>query len=585
MAAAPDHTNGGNSGDGDTGATRETGATASSVLPPLALLNLQSRILDLVDTAIIAVDLHGRIMFANPYASTLYGWDQEELVGTTARQLSPLAIEAETEAEIVEAIAAGGSWEGTFEVTRKDGTSVTVHAIDSPLYDSHGELVGVVSAGMDGTREREARQLAGERARAAQVSQFLADCGTALATSTDYEEALGVLGRSCVPFLADLCLIDVLEAASVRRVVAVHHVPEQQDLVDELELRYPPDPDGSHPAVRALRTGSTDFSAHMSDEFLRATTRDDIHYGIVKQLNFQSYVCVPLVARSRILGALTLVSCDPDRRFSGADLDLAQEVAWRTSLVLDNARLLTESSHVAQVLQASLMPPSLPAIPGVELAARYVAFGAGMEVGGDFYDVFSAGRGAWVFALGDVCGRGPEAAVVTGSIRHTLRSAVLDIRQPGRLLSVANEVLLHDENTEHLFATLLCGILRPQAHGARIALANAGHPPPIVVRANGAVETPRHGDTIIGVFEDLTWSTRSLLLLEGDILIAYTDGITEARREGDLFGESRLVEVVQTNHDRPIEEMADRVIEAVRDFAGVEPSDDLALIALRIGPR
>jgi serine phosphatase RsbU (regulator of sigma subunit) len=319
----------------------------------------------------------------------------------------------------------------------------------------------------------------------------------------------------------------------------------------------------------------------MSDDFLRATTRDRAHFDIVKQLNFTSYICVPLFTRGHILGALTLVSCDPARRFDEADLVVAQEVAWRASLLLDNARLLSQSSYVAQVLQASLMPPSLPTIPGIELAARYVAFGAGMEVGGDFYDIFSAGRGAWVFALGDVCGRGPEAAVVTGSIRHTLRSAALEVRQPGRLLAVANEVLLNDNNDTHLFSTLLCGILRPQSAIMRLSLANAGHPPPILVRANGTVEIPRHGDTIIGVFEHLSWSTRSITLHPGDVLIAYTDGITEARRDGELFGEQRLAAVATEARHLPTEEIADRVIAAVRAFAGHEPSDDLALIALR----
>jgi serine phosphatase RsbU (regulator of sigma subunit) len=320
----------------------------------------------------------------------------------------------------------------------------------------------------------------------------------------------------------------------------------------------------------------------MTDEFLRSTTRDDHHYQIVKALNFQSYICVPLIARGHILGAVTLVACEPGRRFEDADLDLAKDVAWRAALVLDNARMLSESSHVAQVLQASLLPPSLPTIPGIELAARYVAFGAGMEVGGDFYDVFNVGRNAWLFAIGDVCGRGAEAAVVTGSIRHTLRSAALEIRQPGRLVAVANDVLLLDGNEGHLFATLLCGILRPHAQGVRIALANAGHPPPILIRADGTIEMPRHGDLIIGAFENLTWTTRSLALGHGDLLLAFTDGITEARRQGELFGPERLAAVAQAEHHRPIEEIADRVIEAVRDFAGHEPSDDLALIALRV---
>jgi PAS domain S-box-containing protein len=554
-------------------------------MPAPGLLNLQSRILELIDTAIIAVDLHGRIIFANPYASTLYGWESVDLLGRLASDMTPMALSPETEAEIAAAIARGGSWEGTFAVRRRDGSVITVRAIDSPLYDAHGEMVGIVSAGIDATREREAELLIKERTRAAAVSQFLADCGTALASSVDYEEALRALGRSCVPFMADLCMIDVADARSVRRVVAAHHLPEMQEVVDELERRYPPDPNGAHPAIEALRSGATALASEMSDAFLRSTTRDEHHYQIVKQLNFTSYVCVPLIARGRILGALTLVTCGTDRPFDGSGLDLAKDVAGRAALVLDNARMLSESSYVAQVLQASLLPPSLPAIPGIELAARYVAFGAGMEVGGDFYDVFSVGRSAWVFALGDVCGRGAEAAVVTGSIRHTLRSAALEIRQPGRLVSVANEVLLRADTDVRLFATLLCGILRPHARGARIALANAGHPPPILVRADGTVEMPRNDDIIIGVFENMTWTTRTLALNEDDLLIAYTDGITEARRDGEFFGPERLAAVVQAARDRSIEEIADRVIDAVRDFAGQEPSDDLALIALRARPR
>jgi PAS domain S-box-containing protein len=556
--------------------------SADAAPGPLARLNLQSRILEVVDTAIIAVDLQGTIIYANPHASTLYGWTHDDLIGIPALALTPLAVDRAVEEEIATAIAAGGSWEGTFEVRRLDGGTVTVHVVDSPLYDVAGELIGVVSAGTDASRERASERRATEQARAAQISQFLADSGAALASSLDYREALKRLGRSCVPFLADLCLIDVAEGQQVQRMVAAHHHESQQALVDELEQRYPPDPTGDHPAIRALRSGATALSAEMSDDFLRATTRDEAHYAIVKQLNFQSYVCVPLMARDRILGALTLVSCQGARRFDETDLAVAQEVAWRAALLIDNVRLLSESSHVARVLQASLMPPSLPAVPGLDVAARYVAFGSGMEVGGDFYDLFSAGRGVWVFALGDVCGRGPEAAVVTGSIRHTLRSAALEIRQPGRLLAVANEVLLRNEADPQLFSTLLCGILRPQAGSLRLTLANAGHPPPVLVRADGTVEFPPNRDTIVGAFANLEWASRPLSLQPGDLFVAYTDGITEARRDGELFGPQRLAEVVAAARQRPIEEVADRIIAAVQDFAGHEPNDDLALMAMRV---
>ena len=275
----------------DVTAELEDQVLPSSFEPAVARLGLQSRILEEVDTAVIAVDLAGTIIFANKFASTLYGWETSELVGTTAADLMILAISRDIEEEIAAAISQGGSWEGTFEVRRKDGSNISVRAVDSPLYDAAGELIGIVSAGTDATRERASELLMLQTARAAQVSQFLADCGTALASALDYEEAIEQLGRSCVPFLADLCLIDVGEGEWVRRMVAAHHVPEQQDLIDELE-HYGPDPNGVHPAVRALRSGSDALSDSMSDSFLRATTRDDRHYAIVKELNFQSYICV-----------------------------------------------------------------------------------------------------------------------------------------------------------------------------------------------------------------------------------------------------------------------------------------------------
>jgi PAS domain S-box-containing protein len=550
-------------------------------LPPIGL-PLQSRILDLVDTAIIAVDLDGQIIYANAHACKLYGWTREELLGTPAREMAALAIGATMEAEIAEAIGAGRSWEGTFDVRRKDGSLATIHCIDSPLYGVDGSLAGIVSAGMDGCRERQAEVLLHERTRAAQVSQFLADCSSALASYLDYEQALGALGRLCVPFMADICLIDIAEAGQVRRMVAVHRDQEFQGLVEEMGRRFPPDPEGFHPAVQALRTGEPAVSPDMSEEFLKMTTRDPEHFRIVKKLNFQSFICVPLTAHGRILGALTLVSCDESRRYEPPDLAVAQEIAWRASLTIDNARIFTESAHVAQVLQASLMPPSLPTIPGVELAARYVAFGSGNEVGGDFYDVFSAGYGAWVLAVGDVCGRGPEAAAVTGLIRHTLRSAVLEVRQPGRLLSVANEVLRQDKADSELFSTLVCGILRARRNDVRISLANAGHPPPIVIRRDGSVEIQDHGDPIIGTFDDARWMTRALVLHVGDILVAYTDGITEARRGRDFYGEERLLSVLRESSGQPAESIADRVITSVQAFVGEELTDDVALIALRV---
>src|SRR5438874_2387332 len=150
----------------------------------------------------------------------------------------------------------------------------------------------------------------------------------------------------------------------------------------------------------------------MSEDFVRAMCLDEEHFEIVRRLGYSSYICVPLIARGRALGTLTLVSCSPGRRFGADDLAIAQEVAWRAALAADNARLFSERAYVARTLQASLLPHTLPDIPGVELAARYLAAGEGNEVGGDFFDAFDVGYGTWAVVVGDVIDLAVGDAVV-----------------------------------------------------------------------------------------------------------------------------------------------------------------------------
>src|SRR5262249_55376463 len=161
--------------------------------------------------------------------------------------------------------------------------------------------------------------------------------------------------------------------------------------------------------------------------------------------DFTSYMCVPLEARGRVLGALTLVSSGTGRRFGAPDLALAEEFGRRAGLALDNARLYSERDYVARSLQSSLLPPTLPAIAGARVTARYQAAGEGNEVGGDFYHVFQVDERAWWFIIGDVSGKGPEAAAIAGLARHTLRALAIQERSPRRLLTALHETLLMGE--------------------------------------------------------------------------------------------------------------------------------------------
>src|SRR5262245_27940408 len=192
------------------------------------------------------------------------------------------------------------------------------------------------------------------RRRAEEVQRFLGETSALLSWSLDYPEGYERLAKLCVPFVADLCLIDVADDTGIRRRAAVHADPRQAELVELLETKFVPDPFGNHPAASVVRGGRSEIATDMSDDLLRTMTRSEEHFQLVKALDFASYMCVPLTARGRTLGALTLVSAGSGRRFGPQDLALAEELARRAGLALDNARLFAERDHVARALQSSL---------------------------------------------------------------------------------------------------------------------------------------------------------------------------------------------------------------------------------------
>jgi PAS domain S-box-containing protein len=429
---------------------------------------------------------------------------------------------------------------------------------------------------------RAAEQEIEARRHAEEIQRFYAETSAVLSQSLDYPGAFERLAQLCVPFLADLCVIDVAEEQGVRRVAAVHADAEKHALVAELHTKYPPDALGSrHPAANVLRGGKPEFAASMSDRYLQSTTRDARHYEIVRALDYRSYMCVPLEARGRVLGALSLVSSGSGRRFGDSDLALAVEFARRAGLALDNARLYSERDHVARALQSSLLPPSLPDVPGARVTARYRAAGEGNEVGGDFYHAFQVDERSWWFAIGDVSGKGPEAAAIAGLARHTLRALGFNERSPRLLLTKLHETLLAGEGHGE-FCTVCCALLQPHADGATLSIACGGHPPPIIRRANGSVEVANCTGPLLGLPVDLAFVEESVELGPGDIVVLYTDGVTEAHhRNQPLFGEERLVEVIGRS-ESDVDRVADAILAAVSEYGPAEPRDDVAVVIVRI---
>lgn len=243
-------------------------------------------------------------------------------------------------------------------------------------------------------------------------------------------------------------------------------------------------------------------------------------------------------------------------------------------------RVLDEKSRIAAALQASMVPPRLPDVASTELASRYEPAGDGSEVGGDFLDVFGLDPQTWAFVLGDVSGKGAEAAAVSAAARYTLRALASSDRNPATTLGEVNSRLLaHTDDERH--CTLVYGYLRPSDHGISVTLTLAGHHPPLVLRAAGQVEEVGCLGTALALFEEPELHNTTLELAPGEVLCAFTDGLVEARSRGDMFGSQRVAELLSRHGPLPLDDLATLVVDAVRAFHGDQLVDDLAILLVR----
>ncbi|MFG1870717.1 SpoIIE family protein phosphatase [Micromonospora arborensis] len=292
----------------------------------------------------------------------------------------------------------------------------------------------------------------------------------------------------------------------------------------------------------------------------------------------------PLLSAGGSAGALLLVRRAGRAGFDRRDVELAREFAARAGAALATADLHGEQAHLARVLQASLLPPELPTVPGVAIAGGYRAAGDTLRIGGDFYEVFPHPRGA-LFALGDVCGRGVGAAVLTGRVRQSLQTLRLVERRPLELIHLLDRALLDapDAAGRSQFTTLLLGSLDCGPAGVDVRIAGGGHPAPLLVTADGTVTPVPVGGTPVGALTVARFAETRVHLDAGDLLLAYTNGVTEARgpRDAAMFGEARLRAALASAAGQPAEALVDRVLQAVDDWLDGQAHDDIAMLAMR----
>ncbi len=440
--------------------------------------------------------------------------------------------------------------------------------------------------------------LAVERARLTELERlrrgslsFLVEASDLLAGTLDRDQTLALMAQMTVPTLATWCAVyTVADQGSDPKLSYVLH--EDEDRIDNLKALLakvsPPEPvptpgarmwtaptDAAHSA--ALRTSLRSVVMNEEDHHLSPGTTLATAAAVGGET-----VVLPLVARNRVIGMLTLGK-PTDERFRQEILELAEDLSRRAALALDNARLYSERTAISQSLQRSLLPPELPDITGgVEREVIYRAAGEGNEVGGDFYDLFEISEGTYGFAIGDVCGTGPEAAAVTGLARHALRLLAREGLSGPEVLERLNTAIL-DEGARSRFLTLLYGEMRPQDNGSvELKVVCAGHPLPLRLRQDGSVEPAADPQPLLGVMEDLELYEQTVSLDPGDVLLCVTDGVTERREGTRMLGDDGLADVLTSCTGLTAGAVAARIMRAVERFANDAPSDDMAILAMRV---
>jgi serine phosphatase RsbU (regulator of sigma subunit)/anti-sigma regulatory factor (Ser/Thr protein kinase) len=457
------------------------------------------------------------------------------------------------------------------------------HSEPARFTETHERLVVGISAHATVAIENARLYDSERRARAAAEAagrrlEFVAKAGQVLAGSLDVPQSLAGLVRLVTPELSDSCAVYLDNGAGRLEPIAVHASYDTDRQV--MQAGWVDSGHPTNPVAAVARTGESQFFAELSPELIDRSIDDAADRALVHRLAPTSAIVVPLQGGDGIIGAFALGTVQESGRvLSADDLDVIEEVARRAAAAIERARLFAAQRNVAETLQHSLLPESLPVVPGLAVAARYVAGGPGVDVGGDWYDVLAFGDGRVGVVMGDVVGRGVPAASLMGQIRNALRAYAVEHTDPAEVVHRLNAAVF-GLGPEQSMATLIFGVF--DIESGLLTFANAGHPPPLV-RVDG--EQPRFVEgglgPPLGAVEDALYTNQTALLPPGSTFLMYTDGLVEDRATPLDVGLERICSAL-ANGPAEVELLCDEVMrETSGDRVG---GDDSALLAVRVLP-
>jgi len=465
-----------------------------------------------------------------------------------------------------------------------------------PLMVTGGRVVGAVSLSFPGRRQvTEAEHLflrlladtcamtidrieaQGAAADREAKLALLAEASAELASDLDYEATLVAVAEAAVPWFADWCAIALEEDGVLRTLSVAHAHPELIGLVQELQERYPTDPESDRGGYGVLRSGVSQLVPEVTDELLAQSAQDEEHLRLMRLLNLRSGMSCPLKVGDRVLGVISWVAGEAGRRFSEDDLAFGEDLARRAAVAIDNAQLHSQVRTAALELQRAVLPDELPHVEGWSTAVQYFPAGR-TDAGGDFYDVVPLEDGRLAMFVGDVMGRGVAAASVMAQMRSAIRTLIAVDPAPDAVLRGMDRVFdaLHLEQ----LVTMVYAVADPELDELQVI--NAGHPPPVLLAADGQIELIEHPSTLILGVGGGRRAVRSAEFRPGDRLLLYTDGLVERRGEDADTATGRLITALRTMRTGLDDTWLAAVVEELRDPTR---DDDVAalLVAREVG--
>lgn len=526
-----------------------------------------------MEDAVTVLDAAGRIVMANAAAARLMGTDSvEQLIATPMAELWERFALYDAEGRPLGERDLLRARDGernpppllVRRVDRVTGDQRWLLAKSSILHDDRDQPALSMYVTEDVTAVR----------RAELGQRVLAEAGRLLSSTLDVDATLGEVAQLTVPALADWCAIELPGPGGFVRLAAVaHRDPAKVAVARRLRARHPVHVDDEGAVAGVLRTGTALRMDNISSEAMRAAAVDDEHFAQLEGLGLSAALAVPLRSGDDVLGALVLVASQPHRRFDDADQAVAEALAQRIADALRNARLLRDRAEIAHVLSAGLRPDKSPVLPGCEVAAVYRPAGEDVQAGGDFYEVIDAPSGS-IVVMGDVVGKGAQAAALSAVARVTLRTAGRLTGEPRAALDELNHTLRRRGAMS--LCTVVAIVLPTELPGnAEVLL--AGHPPPLLVR-DGVAEPIGEPGPILGAIEVAEWKPVTVGLAPDDVFVLYTDGVLDSvLRGGERFGEARLRRLA-AGAGTDVRALAARLEE---ELGQLRLRDDVAMLAIR----